>query len=184
MNQFIAKHQANFDAVVEHFKKEIGGIRTGRATPSLVENVQVNAYGVRTPLKQLASISIAEVRMLNVEAWDKTVIKDIEKAIAEANVGVTTAADGNVIHVSVPQMTEETRDKYLKILKEKLEKAKISLRSVREKVKDEILAAFKVKEISEDSRYNFIDELDKETAKYTAKLEEQSAIKEKEIKTI
>lgn len=184
MNQFIVKHQGDFDAAIEHFKKEIGGIRTGRATPALVENVQVNAYGVRTPLKQLASISIAEARVLNVEAWDKMVMKDIEKAIAEANVGVTTSADGNVIHVSVPQMTEETRGKYFKILKEKLEKSKISLRGVREKVKDEILAAFKNKEISEDSRYGFVEELDKETAKYTAKLEEFAAIKGKEIKTI
>ena len=184
MNQFNTKHQGDFDAVVEHFKKEIGGIRTGRATPALVDNVQVNAYGVRTPLKQLASISIADARGLNVEAWDKTVIKDIEKAIAEADVGVSTAVDGNVIHVTVPQMTEETRNKYLKILKEKLEKAKISLRGSREKVKDEILAAFKDKEIGEDDRYGFVEELEKETAKYAAKLEEQAAIKEKEIKTI
>ncbi|MFH0815159.1 MAG: ribosome recycling factor [Candidatus Falkowbacteria bacterium] len=184
MNQFIAKHQADFDATVEHFKREIGGIRTGRATPALVENVQVNAYGVRTPLKQLASISIAEVRVLNVEAWDKAVMKDIEKAIAEANVGVTTSADGNVIHVSVPQMTTETREKYAKILKEKLEKAKISLRAVREKVKEEILSAFKNKEIGEDDKFGFVAGLDKETAQYTAKLEQQAAIKEREIKTI
>jgi ribosome recycling factor len=184
MNNFIISHQQDFDGAVEHFKKEIGGIRTGRATPALVENVQVNAYGVRTPLRQVASISIAEARVLNIEAWDKTVIKDIERAISEADIGVSTAVDGNIIHVTVPQMTEETRVKYLKLLKEKLEKAKIGLRSVREKVKEEILDAFKNKEIGEDDRYGFAEELDKETAKYTAKLDEQAAIKEKEIKTI
>jgi ribosome recycling factor len=184
MNQFIAKNQGDFDGVVDHFKKEIGGIRTGRATPALVENVQVNSYGVRTPLKQLGSISIAEARVLTIETWDKGVIKDIEKAISEADIGVSTAVDGSKIRVTVPQMTEENRTKYIKLLKEKLEKAKMSLRAVREKVKDSILDAFKNKEISEDNRYGFIEELDKETVKYTAKLEEQSAIKEKEIKTI
>jgi len=184
MNQFIEKHQPTFEQAIEHFKKEIGGIRTGRATPALLENIQVLAYDIQNPITQVASINVSDARSMTVEPWDKTILKDVEKAISSADLGVGATVEGSLVRVTLPQMTEENRQQYLKILKERLERAKVTVRNVREKVKDEIVTALKDKEITEDDKYKFFDELKDKTAEYNKQLDDLAASKEKEITTL
>jgi ribosome recycling factor len=183
-NQFIQKHQSDVNSAIEHFKTDIGSLRTGRANPALVQNVMVDCYGVKTPLMQLASISTPEPKQIKIEPWDKNLLKSIEKGISEANLGFAAVIEGNFLRITISQMTEEDRLKLVKILNEKLEAAKISMRSVREKIKDAILAGEKNKEIAEDDRYKFVDELDKEIGEWNKQLIEIAQKKEKEIMTV
>ena len=118
-----------------HFSDEIKTMRTGRATVDLLADISVESYGVQTPLPQLASISVGDARMLVVEPWDKSIVKDIEKAITSADRGLTSAVDGDKMRVSVPEMTEETRKSMVRTLNEKLEKARVSIRRARENEK-------------------------------------------------
>ena len=183
-NQFIQKHQADVDSAIEHFKTDISSLRTGRANPGIMQNVQVDCYGVKTPLMQLASITTPEPRQIKIEPWDKNLLKSIEKGISEANLGLQAIVESNFLRITVPMMTEEDRLKLVKILNEKLEAAKISMRSIREKVKDTILTAEKNKEIAEDARYQFVEELDKEIGNWNKQLIEIAQKKEKEIMTV
>lgn len=168
----------------EHFKKEMASIRAGRANPGMIENVLVDAYGAKTPLKQMASIAVPEPRMMIVEPWDKNLIKEVEKALAYANLGMGVTAEKTLVRVVVPQMTEENRRDLVKIMNEKLEMAKINGRAVREKVKEEIIAGFNDKKIREDDKYNFIKELDDEVSALNRDLQGLAASKEKEIMSI
>ncbi|MFH0988171.1 MAG: ribosome recycling factor, partial [Parcubacteria group bacterium] len=108
-NEFIAKFLPEFEKTVEHFKKELSGLRAGRATPAMVENILVDAYGVKTPMMQLASISSPEPRQLLIEPWDKNLIKEIEKALSYANLGLAVRPEKSGVRITVPQMTEENR---------------------------------------------------------------------------
>lgn len=183
-NQFIQKKQADVEAAIEHFKSELSSLRTGRANPSLVQNILIDCYGVKTPLLQLASITTPEARQIKIEPWDKNLLKSIEKGISEANLGLQAVIEGNFLRITIPMMTEEDRLKLVKILNEKLEAAKISMRSIREKIKESILIAEKNKEITEDERYDFVEELDKAIGEWNKKLIEIAQAKEKEIMTI
>lgn len=183
-NNYIKTHQPEVDKTIEHFKTEIASLRTGRANPALVENIFVEAYGVKTPLIQLASISVPEARTINIEPWDKNLVKDVEKGINVANLGFQAVVDGNLIRITMPQMTQEDREKLVKILKEKHEATKISIRNIREKIKEEIVAAEKNKDLTEDDRYNFVEELDKEIENWNKKLNEIAENKEAEIMKI
>ena len=116
MNDFIKSHENEFSAVVDHFKKELGSIRAGRANPAMIEEVMVESYGAKTPLKQLGSISVTEARCMTVQPWDKNLIKDIEKAIIYANLGLSVSAESALVRVTVPQMTEENRKDLVKIM--------------------------------------------------------------------
>lgn len=183
-NQFIEKFQSEFDKTVEHFSKELAGLRAGRATPAMVENVLVEAYGVKTPMLQLASVSAPEPRQLVIEPWDKNLIKDIEKALSYANLGLAVRAEKSVVRVTVPQMTEENRRDLVKQMTEKLEAAKIAIRSVRDHVKEAIIEGEKNNLVTEDDRYQYIEELDKKVAELNNQLKEMTERKEKEIMTV
>ena len=180
----IDESKPEFAKAVEHFKNELATIRTGRATPALIENILVDAYGAKTPIKQLGSINVADAKSMTVEAWDKSLLKGVEKAIAAANLGLGTADEGNFIRVSVPPMTEESRKDLVKLLKDKTENARIAVRNTRDKIKENIVQQEKNKEITEDDKYRFQKDLDELTGKYNDEIKELSEAKEKEIMTV
>ena len=184
MNEYITKHEDDFLKAKEHFEKELQNIRAGRANPSMIEDIQVDSYGVKTPLKQLGSIGVQEARTMVVEPWDKNLLKDIEKAIIQADLGVSVQGESTLVRVSVPQMTEENRKDMVKVMNEKLEAAKVAVRSIREKVKEEIVEAEKNNELTEDDKFTFVKELDEKTQTETKELQEIGDAKEKEIITV
>ena len=171
-----------FDKAIEHLKTDISSIRTNRATPALLENITAEVYGSKMPLNQLASIQAPEPKMLTVEPWDKQVIKEIEKAIQTASLGLSVVNEGTFLRVTIPPMTEETRQELVKVLNDKLESARQSIRGVRDKIKDEIISAEKSKEISEDEKFKLVEDLDEMTRKYNDQVKEVGEKKEQEIK--
>ncbi len=184
MNQYIQAKEAEFEKAIEFFKKEISSIRTGRANPGVFEGVQVDAYGVKTPLNGLANINVSDARSMTVIPFDKNVIKDIEKAIVDADLGLGVVNEGDKIRVTVPQMTEENRKDLVKKLNEKHEHSRITLRQIREEIKDAIEKAEGNKEISEDDKFRFLKELDEEIKKRNDELEEIRDKKESDIMTV
>ena len=165
----------------EWFKKEISSLRTGRATPALVDGVIVNSYGARTPLKQLASISVEDARTIRITPWDTGVLKDIEQAISASDLGAQPIADKQSIRIALPDLTEERRNSLTKLLSEKLEKAKITLRQERDGIWKDIQEKERAGEISEDEKFRLKDELQKIIDEASKNLSEISDAKKKEI---
>lgn len=165
------------DALHNH----LGSIRTGRANPAMIENIQVEAYGSMMPLNQVASISVPEARMLMIQPWDKGSIKAIEKAIMSSDLGITPNNDGTVIRLSIPMLTEERRKQMVKQVHGYVEDAKVSVRHIRR----DAMQAFKTlvadKEISEDEEKRAHDQLEALTKKYTDRSDEIGKEKEAEV---
>lgn len=178
----IDQYHGEFDKVIEHVKVDIGSLRTNRATPSMLENLMVEVYGSKMPLSQLGSIQSPEPRMLTVEPWDKSVIKNVEKAIQTASLGLGVSNEGTFLRITLSPMTEETRRELIKVLNDKLESGRRSLRGVRDDIKEKVITAEKNKEITEDERYKLIEDLDKTVREYNDKVEELGKKKEEEIK--
>ncbi|MBU4360396.1 ribosome recycling factor [Patescibacteria group bacterium] len=177
----IQDKKQDFEKVIEHISQDIAGVRTNRAAPALIENIKVDIYGSKMQINQVASISCPELKQLLVEPWDKNVLKDIEKAIETASLGLSVKNEGNFLRLFIPAMTEETRKEIIKILREKLENGRVSLRGLRDKIKEEIITAERSKEIGEDEKYNLIEDLDKMTREYNEEIVELGEKKEKEI---
>ena len=184
MHPLLDTHKEAFVKIIEHVKAELANLRTGRAHASMVADVLVTAYGVQQPLKALASITVPDARTLAVEPWDKSIVGDIERGIREANLGVNPVNDGRIIRIPMPQMTEESRREMSKILGQKLEQARISIRQFRDEVREKIQQAEKNKEINEDERYRFQDQLDEMVREYNEQMKTMGEEKEKEIMTI
>lgn len=184
MNQYIQAKQGEFIKAIDFFKKEIASLRTGRANPALLDGVRAEAYGAKTSLNGLASITVADARSMVVAPWDKSVIKDIEKAIVEADLGFGVINEGDKIRLTVPVMTEENRKNLVKKLNEKAEEARISFRRIRDEIKSSIEKAFAGKAVSEDDKFKFIKELDEEARKRNDELEQIRKKKEEDILTI
>src|SRR3989344_7275388 len=125
---------SNFEQILNFYKNDIASVRTGRATPALVEDVQVEAYGQKMTIKELASINIPEPRTIVIQPWDKTVLEAISTAIQKSSVGLAPIADGDLIRLNIPSLTEERRKEFIKILKHKTEDARIKIRKVREDI--------------------------------------------------
>jgi len=145
----------------EFLNKEYGGLNAGRATPSILDGVSVSSYGSYVPVKNVASVSIEDPKTLRIAPWDKSQIKDIEKAIMAANLGISLATDDSGIRVIFPQLTTETRQSLVKVLKEKLEEARITVRRERERVWEDIQAKEKEGKLTEDEKFRGKDELQK-----------------------
>ncbi len=184
MNQFISARQGEFAEAIDFFKKEISSLRTGRANPAILEGVMVEAYGAKTPLAGVASVSVSDARSMLVAPWDRNVAKDVEKGIVEANLGLGVVNEGDRIRVTLPVMTEENRKELVKKLNERMEKARISIRQVREDSKNAIEEAHAKKEITEDDKFKSIRELDDHVRKLNDDLKEIRDKKEEEIMKI
>ena len=180
----ITQYKELFDKSMEHLRSEISGLRTGRATPALVEDIVVEAYGVKQPLKTVASISVADAKTLTVDPWDKGLIQAVEIAINNSQVGINPVNDGKLIRLPLPELTKERREELIKVLHQKLEQARISIRKIREYVRNKIEKSEKDKEIGEDEKYKMQDELDTLVKEYNEMIKDVGDKKEKEVTTI
>lgn len=180
----LTKYRSDFEKSVSHLKSEFNMLRSGRATPALVENVVVEAYGVKQPIKSLAAISVGDPRTLFIDPWDKNILKDLEKGIAQSGIGISPSVEGGRMRLSLPPLTEESRKELIKMLHGKLEEARISIRTLREKIKSSIIEAERKKEISEDDRFKSQEKLEELVKEYNEKIKDLAENKEKEIMTV
>ncbi|QQG37515.1 MAG: ribosome recycling factor [Candidatus Kaiserbacteria bacterium] len=168
-------------AAKEWLQKEYRGLRTGRAAPAILDSISVSAYGSMMPLKQVASIGIEDARSLRVTPFDASLSKDIERAIANASLGVGTAADSSGVRVTFPELTAERREQLIKVAKGKLEEARTTVRQVREETWKDIQAKEKEGTLTEDDRFRLKDELQKRVDKTNEDLEKTFEGKEAEM---
>ncbi len=181
IKDIIEETKKEFDKTINFFEEDIATIRTGRANPSLVEKIVVDSYGSKMPLNQLASISTMGPRTLAIQPWDQSIVSEIEKALSQSDLGGSPVVDGNIIRVTLPSLTEEYRKKLLKLLGDKAEAAKISLRKSREEAWRKIQDNFKKGEIREDDKFKGRDGLQELIDDYSQKVEETYKRKEEEI---
>lgn len=166
---------------IEALKKDLSSIRTGRASLALLDGIMVNYYDALTPLQQLASLSIPESRQMAIQPWDAKVISEIEKAILKSDLGLTPSNDGKIIRINIPPLTEERRKQLVKMVKKKAEEAKVAVRNIRRDTNEELRKLEKEKHISEDIVKKSVDEMQKLTDSFIARVDEVLANKEKEI---
>ena len=180
----IEKIRPNLEKSIEHFKEELNQLRTGRASTALVENLPVDYYGAKAPLKQVASLSTPEPRLILISPWDKDNLVSIEKAIKESQLNLQPSNDGQVIRINLPQLTEERRKDLIKVLNQKAEEAKISVRKIREEVWEEIQEMEKSGKISEDDKFSGKESLQAVIDEYNGKIQNIRDVKEKDVMTI
>jgi len=184
LEQIISKIKPEMEKAIERLKEEIGKLRTGRANPAMVENLQVDYYGAKSPLKQVASITIPEPRLIVIAPWSKDNLVDIEKAINEAGLGLNPTNDGQVIRIAILQLNEERRADLVRVLGKYAEVARVSIRQAREETWDEIQDLVKSGKLGEDDKFKGKDQLQKLVDEYNGKIEEVRKRKEKEIMEI
>lgn len=173
--------RTRMDKTVDDFQRELGHLRTGRASVTLLEDIRVDYYGAPTPINQLAKLATPDPTLIVVQPFDPSVTPAVEKAIRTAELGLNPASDGKIIRVPIPPLTEERRKELVKHLHTVLEDHKTATRNIRRDTKAAIEALFKDKKVSEDDKHHGLTELDKVTHEYTEKLDELSKGKEKEI---
>ena len=181
LESLYSEMETKMKKTIEALKREFATLRAGRATPSLLDKVDVDYYGTKTPLKQLANISAPEPRLLVVQPWDKGAIADIEKAILKSDLGLTPNNDGNMIRISIPQLTEERRKELVKFVRKKTEEGRVAIRNQRRDANEQLKALEKGGKISEDDLRRAQEEVQKITDQNIKVLEEVLAEKEKEI---
>lgn len=179
--EIIEKIKPEFEKVINFLEGELTKIRTGRASPSLVENTIVECFGQKFPLKQLAAISSQGPKQIIIQPWDKSYIEPIEKALSKSSLGTSPIVDKDLIRISLPPLSDEYRKDLLRIISEKQEEARKTIRRWREKAWDEIQEKFKEGEIREDDKFRAKDELQELVDKYNEKIEEMVDRKKKEI---
>lgn len=184
IKELLTENLPLFQAALEHFGVESSKLRTGRANPALVEGISVDYYGTRTPLQQIASISIPEARQIFIQPWDKGAIPLIESAIRESDLGLNPGNDGQGIRIILPALNEERRRELVKALNSRAEDAKISIRSVREEIGKALQKAEQEGKIGEDDKFQGKEELQKVVDDYNQKLEVLRKKKEEEILTV
>lgn len=172
------------EAVIEDFKRKLANVRTGRATVGLLDAIHVDYYGTSTPLNQMASVAVPEPQMMTVTPWDSTQLAAVEKAILAANLGFTPSNDGKVIRLSVPALNEERRKQLAKQVHEIAEDHRVAIRNVRHASNDALKKMLKDKAISEDDERGGLDDVQKLTNTYIAKLDELGKNKEHEIMSV
>lgn len=166
---------------LEAMTREFSEIRTGRASPSLVEGLHIDYYGTPTLLKQLASISVPDAHLIAIQPWDPTAIAEIEKAILKSNLGINPSNDGKLIRLSIPPLSKERRQELVKVVNKMAEEGRVSLRTIRRESKEALEKLEKDKVIAEDDKFRGIDELQKLIDKYIAKIDELLKNKDKEV---
>lgn len=169
------------DEIITWLEREFAAVRTGKATPVLLDLVLVESYGSRVPIQQVGSVSVEDPRTLRISVWDKNSVRSVEKAIIDANLGVSVVTDSAGLRVIFPELTSERRTQLLKIAKAKLEEARVSIRAARDDANKEIDAAQKAGEMSEDAKFAAKDDLQKRVEAFNAKLGNLYDLKEKEI---
>ena len=166
---------------IEAVTREFSEIRTGRASPSLVEGLHIDYYGTPTLLKQLASISVPDAHLIVIQPWDTTAIAEIEKAIMKSNLGITPSSDGKLIRLAIPPLSKERRQELVKVVHKMAEEGRVSLRTIRREAKESLEKLEKDKVITEDDKFRGIDDLQKIVDRYISRIDEILKNKEKEI---
>jgi len=166
---------------ISALKHEFGGLRTGRASASLVEPIHVNAYGQNMPLTQVATISVPEARMISIQVWDKGMVGAVERAIRDSNLGLSPTTEGQVLRIRIPELNEQRRKELVKVAHKYAEEARVAIRHVRRDGIDLLKKALKDKAISEDDEKRHQTEVQKVTDKTVAEVDQVLAAKEKEI---
>ncbi|MBU1026318.1 MAG: ribosome recycling factor [Candidatus Margulisbacteria bacterium] len=181
MQDVLKECEVKMQKAEEVLKKNFAAVRTGRANPALLDHVQVNYYGAPTPLKQLASISVPEPRMLLVSPYDKNAAADIEKAILTSDLGINPKREAGVLRLVLPEPTEERRKELVRVIKKETEEAKVAVRNVRREAIDSAKKKKAAKEITEDDEKNLDKKVQDLTNKYCAEMDKMFASKEKEV---
>jgi ribosome recycling factor len=182
--ELIEKTKPELDKSLEHLKEELNQLRIGRASASLVENLMVDYYGSKSPLKQVASITTPEARLIVISPWNKDDLVNVEKALRESQLNLNPNNDGQVIRINIPPLTEERRKELVKVLNQKTEEAKISVRKHREDIWEEIQNLAKEGKMGEDDKFSGKDKLQEVVDEYNKKIEEVRVKKEQEILTV
>jgi len=179
--EVITDMKAHMEKSVESLRREYQKVRTGRASTGLLDEIRVDYYGNPSPLSQVATLAIPEPRTITIQPWEAKIIPAIEKAIMNANLGITPANDGKVIRISLPPLTEERRKEIVKMLKKLAEDAKIAIRNIRREANDSLKKQEKDKKISEDDLKRAEKEVQDMTNAFVAKIDDVLAHKEKEV---
>jgi ribosome recycling factor len=184
VKDLIDKKKDELEKVIEYFKTELAQLRTGRASSALVENLSVDYYGAKSPLKQIASISTPEPRTILISPWSKDSLVSIEKAIRESQLNLNPMNDGQAVRINLPALNEERRKELVKILNQKAEEARVVVRKTRENIWDEIQELAKNGKIGEDDKFSGKDRLQKAIDEYNEKIDGIREKKEEEIMTV
>lgn len=176
--------ESRMDKTISVFKENLSEVRAGRANPAILNKVSIDYYGTPTPINQVAGISIPEARLIVIQPWDVSILKDIEKAILTADIGINPNNDGKVIRLAFPELTEERRKELVKDVKKKGENAKVAIRNIRRDANDTFKKESKVNEVSEDELKQIEDKVQKLTDKYIAEVDKAIEEKSKEILTV
>ncbi len=182
LKAFLKETEEAMKKTIEATKREFAELRSGRANPKMVEGIRVNYYGTPTLLKDIATINVAEARIIVINPWDPNAVKEIEKAILQSDLGITPIVDGKIIRLVVPPLSEERREELIKVVKKIAEEGRISIRTVRRDAKEKIRAMEKEKKISEDDKFKGEEELQKITDKYIKEIDKLLEEKEKELR--
>lgn len=177
----LAQARARMEKAVEDFRRELAGVRTGRANVSLLDHVRVDYHGTQMPINQLGTVTVPDAMMLVISPWDPGAVALIDKAIRSSDLGLNPTNDGKVVRLPIPALTEDRRKDLVKHIHKVLENHRTAMRNVRRDIKEAVEHLEKEKKVSEDERKRAIEELDKLTHSETKKIEDLSAAKEKEI---
>ncbi|HAN50611.1 MAG TPA: ribosome recycling factor [Lachnospiraceae bacterium] len=180
----LADDKARMQKSLDNLRDELNSIRAGRANPHVLDKVMVDYYGADTPLQQVANVTVPEPRMIQIQPWEPSLLKDIEKAIMISDVGINPTNDGKVIRLVFPDLTEEHRKELAKDIKKKGEDAKVAIRNIRRDANDQLKKALKASEISEDEEKDQEDEVQKMTDEFIKKIDSMIDDKSKEIMTV
>lgn len=183
-NTVMSTAKEKMENAINHYTRQLGSIRAGRANASLLDRISVDYYGAPTPINQLAGISIPEARLLVIQPFDKTIIGEIERAILKSDIGITPSNDGSVIRLAVPALTEERRREIAKDVKKEAEEAKVAVRNVRRDANDELKKLEKDSAITEDELRRYNDDVQKLTDDFIKKIDALATEKEQEIMEI
>ena len=184
IKDLLKETEDRMNKAVDALRDNLVTIRTGRASPALVERLSVEYYGTLTPLNQLATISVPEPRLLAIRPWDPTALADIERAILKSELGLTPSNDGKIIRLNIPRLTEERRQELVKVVGRRVEEGKVAIRNIRRDAIEDLRELESEKLISEDEFYRTKDDVQEITDKFVAKMDEIGRDKEREIREI
>ena len=184
MNEKIKDYSDKMQKTIDHLQGEYAAVRAGRANPHVLDKIRVDYYGTPTPIQQVGNISVPDPRVIQIQPWEKNILKDIEKAIQASDVGINPTNDGNVIRLVFPELSEERRKDLVKEVKKKGEDAKVAIRNIRRDGNDAFKKLSKSDDISEDEVKDLEDELQKTTDKFIKEIDKMIDDKSKEIMTV
>lgn len=183
MDEKLKVYDAKMNKTIASLEGELAAIRAGRANPNVLNKIMVNYYGTPTPIQQVANVSVPEARMIHIQPWEKSMVKEIEKAIMTSDLGINPTNDGSAIRLAFPELTEERRKELAKDVKKKGENAKVAIRNIRRDGND-TLKKLKGSEVSEDEIKDLEDELQKLTDKFIKEVDKAVEAKSKEVMTV